>query len=710
VGRRTEPSFDKAEKRKVAPTRGKAKRGKKAAKSARKRRGLIGFTFYWGTVLGLWGGIAVAGIFAFYAVQLPSASTWVVPDRAPDMRILAANGTQLANRGMTGGKALRLEAMSPHIPNAVIAIEDRRFHTHFGFDPIGFGRAVAINVTTGARQGGSTLTQQLAKNLFLTPERSYGRKVQELILAFWLEANYSKAEILEMYLNRVYFGAGATGVDAAARRYFGKSAADVTPAEAALLAGLLKAPSALSPARNPQKAKARAKVVLTAMRREGFPTTDDIDTPTMRAAAFARYGRTGPQQYAADMVAKRVEELVGKVDDDLVVTTTLDPLLLDAAQAEIQAALASKGKTHSVGQGALVSITPKGAVRALVGGSDYAGSQFNRALAKRQPGSAFKPVVWLSAFERGAVADDIRVDEPVRYGNWAPVNYDREFRGEVTLREAFARSLNTVSAKLTMEAGPKVITRTAALLGADAKLAPHPSIALGTGEMTLVDLARLYAPFANGGRRIEPYLISEVRTGNGKVLYRRKASDGEPVITSRALTEMNDVLATAIQFGTGKNASLGSRPAGGKTGTTQGLRDALFVGYTADLVTAVWFGNDDNSPMKKVTGATLPAIAWRGFMTTAHIEKEMSPIPGAAEVVALPISIPRPTFRPQSRVASSRPAPSANVQPRIEEVPQRNELRERMTRIVMEQGAKVVQRSTRRALIEFLKREEQSGG
>lgn len=699
MARRTQPSSAKAGIRRKPAVRpkvraGTAKRKAGKAEPARKRRSFLGFVVYWGTVLGLWGGIAVVGIFAFFAVQLPSANTWNVPQRPPDMRILAVDGTPLANRGTTGGKALRLEAMSPHIPNAVIAIEDRRFHYHFGFDPIGFARAVFVNVTTGRRQGGSTLTQQLAKNLFLTPERSYGRKVQELILAFWLEANYSKNEILEMYLNRVYFGAGATGVDAAARRYFGKSASRVTAGEAALLAGLLKAPSALSPARYPERARKRANVVLAAMRAQGYVTKGNVDVPAKRAASFARHGRTGPQQYAADMVARRVNALLGDVSTDIVVTTTLDPALLDAAQAEIHSALSSKGKKHKVSQGALVAMTPKGAVRALIGGRDYATSAYNRVLAERQPGSAFKPLVWLNAFERGATANDTRMDGPVRYGKWAPVNYDRTFRGEVTLREAFARSLNTVAAKLTMEVGPAAITNSAKRLGAKTPLTPRPSVALGTGEMTLMDLVTIYAPFANGGRRVSPYLIREIRTTAGKVLYRRADKPGKRVISSRALAQMGDVFSTAIHHGTGKEASLGPRPAGGKTGTTQGLRDALFVGYTADLVTAVWFGNDNNSPMRDVTGASLPATAWRGFMKTAHVGLAMRPIPATSGAAPQPLRVAKPTFRPAVK-------PAIKTAVKTVQKPRRS-LRQSMTQLVRREGEKILRDQVKRSMFELI--------
>ena len=386
---------------------------------------------YWGSVVGLWGLIAVGGIIAFYAAQLPSAEHWAIPERPPNVRIVAADGSLIANRGLTGGKALRLEEMSPYIPQAVIAIEDRRFHLHFGFDPIGFARAMARNLMQKRlREGASTITQQLAKNLFLTPERSFGRKVQELILAVWLEAKYTKAQILELYLNRVYFGAGATGVDAASRRYFGKPARNVTLSEAALLAGLLKAPSRYSPARNPKLARKRARIVLKAMQREGYVKPGPIDADGVTPGENARHFRSGAGHYIADMVMRRLEALSGKVTQDIVVKTSVSSYLMTAAQQTITAALDKDGKKRRVGQAALVALAPDGAIRALIGGRDYGKSGFNRAVeAKRQPGSAFKTFVWLAAMENGMSPESIIDDSPVRFGKWHPQNYDKRYRG-----------------------------------------------------------------------------------------------------------------------------------------------------------------------------------------------------------------------------------------------------------------------------------------
>lgn len=669
---RVEPRFDEGPR--AAPKR-------KARSSRKKRKTFGGFVWrlgrratYWSLVLGLWGFIAVGGIVGYYAAQLPSAASWAVPERPANIRIVAKDGTLLANRGATGGENLRLEDMSPHIPQAVIAIEDRRFHHHFGFDPIGFTRAMVHNVALGkARQGGSTLTQQLAKNLFLTPERTFGRKVQELVLAFWLETKYSKADILELYLNRVYFGAGATGVDAAARRYFGKSPKHVTIAEAALLAGLLKAPSRLSPSRNPKAAQARARVVLAAMQREGFVKPGTLDFAKVKPGENARHFRAGPEQFIADHVAKQVDKLLGKTGRDVTVETTIDPFLLTAAQSALRDALDEHGQKRRVSQAALVSLSPDGAIRSLIGGRDYSKSQFDRARrAARQPGSAFKTFVWLAALERGYGPDSIVVDEPVRFGKWKPENYDRTYRGDVSLSDAFAKSLNTVAAKLTVEAGPRTVANLAKRLGIRAQLPSNASLALGTAEVPLLDMASAYAPLANGGHRVVPHIITRITDSAGRVLYARKKAAALRVLTPQVVEAMNGMLQEVMLRGTGRSARLKNHPAGGKTGTSQKFRDALFVGHTAHLVTAVWFGNDDNTSMKKVTGGGLPAITWKAYMTSAHAGLPVLELGGASTAVAalpenMPLDIPRPTFRPQA-VFVAQKADGPTLRERVAEV------------------------------------------
>ncbi|WP_377291642.1 transglycosylase domain-containing protein [Rhizobium sp. SG2393] len=624
-----------------------AGRGKPSGKAPRRRRekktrgggrgGIFGFfrrLFYWGVVLGIWGGIALAGIVVYYGSNMPAANSWAIPERPPNVKILAANGEIIANRGATGGEAIPLENMSPYIPLAVIAIEDRRFYSHWGVDPLGLARAMFTNLTSGRMvQGGSTLTQQLAKNLFLSPERTLERKVQEVLLSFWLEQHYTKDQILAMYLNRVFFGSNAYGVEAASRRYFNKSARDVNLGEAALLAGLLKAPSRLSPARDPEAAEARAQVVLGAMREAGFITDSEIKTAMSQAPTRAKSFWSGAEHYAADMVMDQLPGMIGDIKEDLVVDTTIDPDLEKKAEAAIKDVLDADGAKANVSQAALVSVDGTGAIRALVGGRDYAESQFDRASkAKRQPGSAFKPFVYAAAMEMGRTPLSIRNDAPVRIGNWTPENYDQKYRGEVTLADALAQSLNTIAAQLVMEVGPKQVVKLAHRVGISSDLQDNASIALGTSEVSLVELTSGYAAFMNGGLKATPHVIRRISTAEGKVLYENTYDNPPRVLDPVVVSEMNTMMEGVIERGTGKHARLDGWPAAGKTGTTQSFRDALFVGFTSQLTTGVWFGNDDGKSMKKVTGGGLPAKAWKEFMTAAHKGLSPSPIFGTTEV------------------------------------------------------------------------------
>ncbi len=524
--------------------------------------------------------------------------------------------------------------MSPYIPQAVIAIEDRRFYSHFGVDPLGLARAMLTNVTTGRMvQGGSTLTQQLAKNLFLSPERTLERKVQEVLLAFWLEQKYSKDQILAMYLNRVFFGSNAYGVEAASRRYFNKSARDVNLGEAALLAGLLKAPSRLSPARDPKAAEERAQVVLGAMREEGFVTDSEIKTAMSQTPTKAKSYWSGAEHYVADMVMDQLPGMIGEIKEDLVIDTTIDLNLEKKAEEAISATLDADGKKLDASQAALVSIDGTGAIRALVGGKDYAESQFDRASkAKRQPGSAFKPFVYAAALEIGRTPMSIRNDGPVRIGNWTPENYDQKYRGEVTLADALANSLNTIAAQLVMEVGPQNVVKVAHRLGIDSEMQANASIALGTSEVSLVELTSAYAPFMNGGFKATPHVIRRISKADGTVLYENTYDNPPRVLDPAIVSEMNQMMVRVLTNGTGKKAQLKGWEAAGKTGTTQSFRDALFVGYTSNLTTGVWFGNDDGKSMKKVTGGGLPAKAWHDFMVTAHEGLSPSPLFGTTGV------------------------------------------------------------------------------
>jgi len=607
------------------PSRG---RGRKKAK----RGGVFGFlrrSVYWAMVLGLWAGIAGAGLVAYYGAKMPAATTWAVPDRPPNVRIVDAHGQLVANRGMTGGEAVGLHEMSPFIPQAVIAIEDRRFHSHFGVDPIGLARAMVSNVVDRRfSQGGSTLTQQLAKNLFLKPERTIERKVQEVLMALWLERTHTKDQILEMYLNRVYFGSGSYGVEAASRRYFGKSARDVSLSEAALLAGLLKAPSRLSPARDPQAAESRAQLVLAAMRDQGMIGDSQLatamSTPAVRAAAYW----TGSEHYVADRVMEELPQLIGEVRHDLVVETTVDLVLQTFAEASIRRLIDAEGKKHNVSQGALVSIDASGAVRAMVGGYDYATSQFDRASeARRQPGSAFKPFVFMAAMENGLSPDTVRNDAPIRIGKWAPKNYGDKYYGQVSLTTALAKSLNSVAVQLAQEVGPAAVVETAWRMGIESNLEPNLSIALGTSEVTPLELTAAYVPFANGGYRPDIHFVQRVRTAKGEVLYEHRNASGPRIARPEVIGAMNAMMAQTIAEGTARRAAFGW-PAAGKTGTSQNSRDAWFIGYTANLTTGVWFGNDDGAPTKNITGGSLPATAWNEFMAAAHEGVPVARLPG----------------------------------------------------------------------------------
>src|SRR5215217_2925977 len=410
-------------------------RKERGGKPPRKRRSILSRLVYGAVVAGIWGVIAVSGIIAYHAAQLPPIDQLAVPKRPPNIAILAADGTLLANRGETGGRTVAIKELPPYLPKAFVAIEDRRFYDHLGVDPVGIARALMRNLTSrGVAQGGSTLTQQLAKNLFLTQERTASRKIQEAILALWLERTYTKDQILELYLNRVYFGAGAYGVEAAAQRYYGKSARTVSLSEAAVLAGLVQAPSRLAPNRNPEAAQSRAELVLAAMNDLGFITAGMIKTALGAPAQTVRPRGAGTANYAADYVMDVLDDFVGTIESDVVVTTTLDPAAQFAAERALVDELNAQGQRYGVSQGALVAMQPDGALKALVGGRDYDGSQYNRATAaRRQPGSAFKPFVYLAALERGLTPDTVREDAPLSIRGWAPENYTRDYRGPVTL-------------------------------------------------------------------------------------------------------------------------------------------------------------------------------------------------------------------------------------------------------------------------------------
>ena len=592
---------------------------KRRAKSPRRFR--IGRLVYWGAVLSLWAVIMVIGVVIWVGAHLPAIQSLEIPKRPPTIQIVGLDGSVLATRGEMAGTNVSLKDLPPYLPKAFIAIEDRRFYSHYGVDPIGIARAAVANLLhRGVSQGGSTLTQQLAKNLFLTQERTITRKLQEVELALWLERKHSKNQILELYLNRVYFGSGAYGVEAAAQKYFGKSARNVTLAEAAMLAGLVKSPSRLAPNRNPEGAEQRAQIVLAAMADAKFITAAQAQASIGHPSYNVKPAGAGTVNYVADWIGEVLDDLVGQIDQSIIVETTIDPKLQSVAEAAIIDELAAKSVKFNVTQGALVAMTPNGAVRAMVGGRNYADSQFNRAVtAKRQPGSAFKPFVYLTALEAGLTPETIRQDAPLDLKGWRPENNTHEYFGAVTLTQALAMSLNTVAVRVGIEVGPKNVVRTAHRLGISSKLDANPSIALGTSEVSVTELVGAYAAFANGGQSVSPHVVTKIRTMEGnKLLYARKADPPNQVIDPRHVGMMNAMMQETIVSGTARKADIPGWTAAGKTGTSQDFRDAWFVGYTANLVTGVWLGNDDNSPTRKATGGGLPVEVWTRFMRVAH--------------------------------------------------------------------------------------------
>ncbi|MET3793559.1 transglycosylase domain-containing protein [Aquamicrobium terrae] len=674
---RVVPSSRKSRSRKPANAR-RSGGGRTVRGGRRKRRGLFGLLtrlVYWGFVLAIWGGIAAAGMVVYYGAKMPAATTWSIPDRAPNIKLVSVDGRLIANRGMSGGEAVRLSEMSAYIPKAVIAIEDRRFYSHFGFDPIGLARAMVTNIMHGRfTQGGSTLTQQLAKNLFLKPDRTLERKVQEVLLALWLEHKHTKDEILAMYLNRVYFGSGAYGVEAASRRYFGKSARDVSLSEAALLAGLLKAPSRLSPARDPKAAEERSQLVLAAMQDEGLVSSREVAHAMSAPAARVPSYWTGSENYVADTVMEELPALIGEVQGDIIVDTTIDLDLQKLAERSIRRLIDENGKTLDVSQGALVSIDNSGAVRAMVGGYDYSTSQFDRASeARRQPGSAFKPFVYAAALEAGRTPDSVRNDAPIQIGKWKPVNYGGKYYGKVTLATALAKSLNSVAAQLTMEVGPEAVIEVANRMGIQSDLQKNVSISLGTSEVTPLELTAAYVPFANGGYRPQVHFVRRVTTVKGKVLYEYNGGSAPRVLKPEIVGMMNAMMAGTVEAGTARKAAF-AWPSAGKTGTSQNSRDAWFVGYTANLTTGVWFGNDDARPMKKVTGGALPAQAWHEFMVAAHEGVPVARLPGGwqpgwqpsqpAPVQDAPIAMPPAAVGRSANPAPQPAAPAPAAVPR----------------------------------------------
>ena len=579
-------------------------------------------------ILAVWAAIALVATVLVFSQGLPDISRLYTIQRQPSINYLDRSGALITVRGSQYAPPVKIDEMPPYVPAAFVAIEDRRFYHHLGFDMIGIMRAVVADLRRGhAAEGASTITQQLARNLFLTPDQTIKRKIQEVILAVELEHKFSKKEILALYMNRVYFGAGAYGIEAAAQRYFNKPASQLSVGEVAILAGLLKSPTHYSPISDRERAARRATIVLDKMVQTG------AITPAQRADAFRNPVNVSPTlasqhaQYFIDWVDQQVRQLVGQPQQDLVVETTLD-LPLDAIASNVAQTVVARETKAGVQQAALVALDGSGRVRAMVGGVNYAESQFNRAAdAKRQAGSSWKPFVYLTAMEAGRTPDVQVVDEPVTINGWTPQNYTKKYLGQITLETALAQSINTVAARLADEVGRDNVARVAHRLGIMSAIGTDPSMALGAVEVSPVEMAQAYAAFSNGGFQTTAYGIERIRTTDGKVLYEHKSDSRVSVIGNPPLGYMNRMLRQVVASGTGGRARIGGYDIAGKTGTTSDYKDAWFVGYTGGFVTAVWVGKDDNTPMRKITGGGPPADLWHRFMAQALPHLKVQAIP-----------------------------------------------------------------------------------
>ncbi|MGR4862693.1 transglycosylase domain-containing protein [Caulobacter sp. LARHSG274] len=601
-------------------------------KPAKPRRTPLQALVYWMVVLGVWGLIFVVAFFAVFASDLPDTSKLYDVKRQPSINYLDRSGALLAVRGSQYAPPVDLDSLPEYVPAAFVAIEDRQFYHHIGFNPWGIARSLIWNMSHegGPQRGGSTITQQLAKNLFLSPAQNYRRKAQELILAVWLEMKFSKKQILALYMNRVYFGAGAYGIEAASQRYFNKPASQLTVGEAALLAGLMKAPARYSPVSASDRAARRATVVLDEMVRMKAITAQQRDEAFQEPVRVSATLANQRAQYFTDYVDAQVRSLVGEPTEDLVVETTLDLPIQVSAERSVQLGVQGH-KAQGVQQAALVAIDGEGRIRAYVGGADYSDSQFDRVTsARRQAGSAFKPFVYLTAMDQGRNPSVMVVDEPVKIGNWEPKNYTNKYLGPMTLQTALAQSINTVAARLANEVGTSNVAATARRLGITSKIQLDPSMALGAVEVSPMEMAQAYAAFSNGGFLAKGYGIERIRTTSGKVLYDHSVDKGPrpAVIGSPSLQYMNQMMRQVVEAGTGARAKVEGYDIAGKTGTTSDYRDAWFVGYTGGFVTAVWTGKDDNTPMKRVTGGGAPAEIWKSFMSAALPRLKAAPIPG----------------------------------------------------------------------------------
>ncbi|MBQ8677751.1 MAG: penicillin-binding protein [Alphaproteobacteria bacterium] len=580
-------------------------------KSARKsRHPLLKFMFF-GGLFCLLGLVAYVG---WCALSMPDINQAINRTRSPSVTLIASNGNEINSFGTVYSTIIRASDLPKHVTDAIVYTEDHRFYTHCGFDIISFTRAALTNIFAGRyAQGGSTITQQVAKNLFLTNQKNLRRKVQELLLAFWLEHKFTKEQILSLYLNRVYFGNGAYGIEAAANKYFQKTSADLNLLEGAVLAGMLKAPSRYNPISSKTQALQRAKVVLGILRSNHLLSDKTYQQALQLPLGPRKPAKVKSGAYFADSAYNETLQLLGEPDNDIYVLTTLDQKLQEKASEVLQKNLAAHPKAKAT-QGAVIIMDTKGAIKAMVGGTSYAKSQFNRATqALRQPGSSFKMFVYLTAAMQGMTAKDTITDSPININGWRPENHDKKFYGEVTLRYAFAQSLNLAAVNLAQKVGVGNIIKTARKLGITTRLNNDLSLALGTSVVKVIDMAAAYAVIANGGYAVWPHMVEEIYTLDGYQLYQRAAPQDLRIIDEASVTTMKKLMREVFKTGTGRFARL-NRETFGKTGTSQDHRDAWFIGFDNELITAVWLGNDDNSPMNNVYGSGLPAQIWQQIM------------------------------------------------------------------------------------------------
>ena len=563
--------------------------------------------------------LIVSSYVGYCYLTMPDIEQAITRTRQPSTVITAENGNEIRSFGSVYSSIIMPDELPKYISQAIVSTEDRRFYQHFGFDFISFTRAMVINLINRRYvQGGSTITQQVAKNLFLTSQKNIRRKVQELLLSFWLEYKFSKDQILALYMNRVYLGSGVYGIEAASNKYFQKSSNDLNLREAAILAGMLKAPSRYNPIASIELANKRALIVLQNMVNAGLITDEQkLEAQKMRLGPEIS-DKVDGGKYFADWVYQDVNAILGEREEDVYVHTTLNQELQEVAEKILEESI-NDNRWRNVTQGAVVIMDKDGAVRAMVGGVDYNKSQYNRAVsALRQPGSAFKTFVYLTALQKGYLPNDLIEDEPIVLGDWKPENIDKKYHGKVTLNEAFRKSYNLATINLAEKVGRRQVIENAKLMGVSTPLANDATLSLGSSEVKVLDLAAAYASLANGGYAVWPYGVLEIFSRDGYERYMRQSDEARRILDGKVVEKINDMLEDVVNRGTGQRAQLPFYSAG-KTGTSQDFRDAWFVGFTGKYVCAVWVGNDDNSPMKGVTGGTLPAEIWRKIMLNQEL-------------------------------------------------------------------------------------------